>query len=773
VNQEKVKTLILHKAKECNWDGKKIPVIFPFEIPRQRDKDDKFEGATVLPPTRGVSNIPVAVGDFKSLYPSIMISNNICYTTEWKKEHGDLPRNKAPTVNASFVKREIREGILPQILQTLLQARDNAKRMMKNTKDPQTQKLYDSTQLQLKIIANSVYGVLTASGGWFIRMEIGESVTSWGRSMINVARNIASSAPFNAEVIYGDSVLGDTPILLRLSSTGKVYISQIKDVTGVNNWKQWSMAGKECVETPDLEVWSDCGWTKLKRVIRHLYSGKIWRVMTDDGMVDCTSDHSLLLQNGTPITPTSLALGMKLLHHHPDSSISGLWEPEYMAFVLSRLQEGRKISCRGKLDVSNTILLARHLGFDVTLKPTELFGHYTVERSKFKPRGQVISIRERLFIEDGYDVYDLQTENHHFHVCPGSLIVHNTDSIMMKFPGTSTVSETFDRLHLVCKTVTANFPPPVELQAEKVYCPHLQLGKKKYVGLMHMQGQDEPKIDSKGVEKNRLDNCALVRKTMERVFYNLMIEGGVDGVKSLIRQVAKDLIQGRIDISDLTITKSISKDVYAGKMVHVEVAKRMQLRDPSYMVAPGERIPFIVIMKGDKNTKLFEKAEDPLWAINHGMQIDVSYYLEKQLAKPLGRILMWYMGDPSVLRSIKAYEGMQGSGSQKMLKKLIEKETLRVGQSLLGSMAVSDISRVKSIPPSTPGSITSFMIRSSPKKFTDEEKTQRKAKLEEYLTVCEKCRGYRDLKVKCLQRDCANLFRLAKAKLDVEELHLQ
>ena len=31
-------------------------------------------------------------------------------------------------------------------------------------------------------------------------------------------------------------------------------------------------------------------------------------------------------------------------------------------------------------------------------------------------------------------VYDLETESHHFGVMPGNLVVHNTDSVMVKFP---------------------------------------------------------------------------------------------------------------------------------------------------------------------------------------------------------------------------------------------------------------------------------------------------------------------------------------------------
>ena len=40
-----------------------------------------YEGATVLEPRAGYYDKPVATLDFASLYPSIMMAHNLCYTT--------------------------------------------------------------------------------------------------------------------------------------------------------------------------------------------------------------------------------------------------------------------------------------------------------------------------------------------------------------------------------------------------------------------------------------------------------------------------------------------------------------------------------------------------------------------------------------------------------------------------------------------------------------------------------------------------------------------
>jgi DNA polymerase delta subunit 1 len=43
--------------------------------------DAAYEGATVLDPIRGFYDCPITTLDFASLYPSIMMGHNLCYST--------------------------------------------------------------------------------------------------------------------------------------------------------------------------------------------------------------------------------------------------------------------------------------------------------------------------------------------------------------------------------------------------------------------------------------------------------------------------------------------------------------------------------------------------------------------------------------------------------------------------------------------------------------------------------------------------------------------
>ena len=50
---------------------------------------EQYEGATVIEPMRGYYTDPIATLDFSSLYPSIMIAHNLCYTTLIKPNNKD------------------------------------------------------------------------------------------------------------------------------------------------------------------------------------------------------------------------------------------------------------------------------------------------------------------------------------------------------------------------------------------------------------------------------------------------------------------------------------------------------------------------------------------------------------------------------------------------------------------------------------------------------------------------------------------------------------
>jgi DNA polymerase delta subunit 1 len=116
--------------------------------------DTTYEGAIVIEPKKGFYDTPIATLDFSSLYPSIMMAHNLCYSTLIKaSEVGKLSPDayeKTPTGD-HFVKGSVKKGILPRILEELLEARKKAKEDLKNEKDPFKRAVLDGRQLALKV----------------------------------------------------------------------------------------------------------------------------------------------------------------------------------------------------------------------------------------------------------------------------------------------------------------------------------------------------------------------------------------------------------------------------------------------------------------------------------------------------------------------------------------------------------------------------------------------------------------------------------------------
>ncbi|VUZ57732.1 unnamed protein product [Hymenolepis diminuta] len=215
--QVKVISQLLRKAKEHD-------LLLPTQRPGQ---GDEYVGATVIEPRRGFYNEPIATLDFSSLYPSIMMAHNLCYTTLIKPEDisaaggintfcmkyelGPDDYIKTPT-GSYFVKKHVRNGLLPQILEQLLIARKKAKRELVMETDPFKRSVLDGRQLALKVSANSVYGFTGAQVGKLPCLEISGSVTAFGRQMIEETKRLveekftmANGYRDNAMVIYGDT----------------------------------------------------------------------------------------------------------------------------------------------------------------------------------------------------------------------------------------------------------------------------------------------------------------------------------------------------------------------------------------------------------------------------------------------------------------------------------------------------------------------------------------------------------------------------------------
>lgn len=153
-----------------------------------------LSGAEVLTPKLGVSENLASV-DYKSLYPSVMITHNLCYSTvivdkvDAKRlvEEGKAVEetDEKGYVYGTFIKKEVYTGIVPKILTGLLRERAALKKeLKKQEKGSALYILFDAQQQAVKILLNSFYGYSGDSGAKLYYWTIATAVTTNGRKVI-------------------------------------------------------------------------------------------------------------------------------------------------------------------------------------------------------------------------------------------------------------------------------------------------------------------------------------------------------------------------------------------------------------------------------------------------------------------------------------------------------------------------------------------------------------------------------------------------------------
>ena len=432
------------------------------------------------------------------------------------------------------------------------------------------------------IVHNSAYGGLGAQQGFIPLVEGAASVTAMGRELIMTAIKYilaknkgdpntgkgqadyvgAKGHPEpkgQARLVYGDSVTADTPILCRyrFDDRNDCFFTTFKELALNRTWQTYR-DGKEQVIPSGLEVWSDKGFTPIKSIIRHKTTKNIYRVSVPTGVIDVTEDHSLLTADGVEISPLDAKVGDALLTHDlPDCLVTPRLSPLVLADVRHTYGydtvHGSWFDAKHKLTAAVFYHLVAGLGYNVTVTPDN---RVTYTMKKVDNPSTTTSITN-LGPTDEY-VYDLETENHHFAAGVGRLVVHNTDSGMIRFIGLNT-QESFemgDKVskqtshYLKCKLIGVEedfsitcpsdgkvyridaYPRakiseltddatkikiyeydanPINLQFENLYQRYLLLSKKRYIAYAVNRAGEIIAVIKKGVVLTRRDNCEVLR----------------------------------------------------------------------------------------------------------------------------------------------------------------------------------------------------------------------------------------------------------------------
>ncbi|CAJ2507454.1 Uu.00g086400.m01.CDS01 [Anthostomella pinea] len=372
---------------------------------------------------------------------------------------------------------------------------------------------------------------------------------------------------------------------------------------------------------------------------------------------------------------------------------------------------------------------------------TTSYGRQMIEKTKDE-------VEKKYNIANGYS-HDAQ------------VIYGDTDSVMVKF-GTKDLAEAMKLGEEAANFVSSKFTKPIKLEFEKVYFPYLLINKKRYAGLFWTRPDKYDKMDTKGIETVRRDNCLLVQTVIEKVLRMILIDQDVQGAQDYVKNTIADLLQNKVDMSKLVITKALTKESYDAKQAHVELAHRMKKRDAGSAPALGDRVAYVMV-KGASGSKNFERSEDPIFVLENNVPIDTKYYLDNQLAKPLGRIFDPILGETKAkslltgahTRSISVAAPSVG-GLMKFAKKTMTcmgcKKPL-VGKAESEGAVCSNCSpRVGELYKKTLDKVSDLEVRFG-----------------RLWTQCQRCQGSVHCEVICSSKDCPIFYMRMKAKKDVED----
>jgi len=564
-----------------------------------------------------------------------------------------------------------KRAIMPSILEELLTARKTTRKKIPLENDEFMKNVLDKRQLAYKITANSLYGQCGARTSTFYDKDVAASTTATGRLLLTYAKKIIEECygnnicdtkygPVltNAEYIYGDSVAKYTPVYCRIiernTKNKDIIITTIEHLAqeyGKGIWRTCLEKGKqekEVCNLENIETWTEKGWTKLYRIIRHKLAPhkKMIRILTNSGLVDVTDDHSLLLENGEEVSPKDVNIGTILCHKN--LSKQDLIECKQI-YNIDYINRAKIFIFDTQIDAAVFCKSLSSFGiyYNIRFKENKFMVSTDLDSNIDTSDNDIIKMCEIPNYNDY--VYDLTTENHHFAAGIGNLIVHNTDSVFFTFNlatpegkpirGKEALEITIELAQEAGHLASSFLKQPHDLEYEKTFMPFCLLSKKRYVGMLYEHDPNKGKRKEMGIVLKRRDNAPIVKDIYGGIIDILMKEQDIQKAIDYLKYCLKNIVEEKYPIDKLIISKSLRSGYKKPQQIaHKVLADRMTERDPGNKPSSGDRIPFVFIHNPNKKALQGEKIEHPNYVIENNIKIDYSFYITNQILNPVQQV---------------------------------------------------------------------------------------------------------------------------------------
>jgi len=487
-------------------------------------------------------------------------------------------------------------------------------------------------------------------------------------------------------------------------------------------------------------------------------------IMMAHNLCYCTLIDPKDVSKFTPEQMTKTPVG----NHFVKSTVQRGILPQILEELLAARKRAKKEMAEATDPLTKGVLNGRQLALKISANSVYGFTGATIGMmpcleisSSVTAFGREMIDTTKKHVEEKYTV-----ENGYAH--NAKVIYGDTDSVMVKF-GTDSVEESMRLGKEAAEQISTVFLRPVKLEFEKVYFPYILMAKKRYAGLFWTSPEKHDKLDTKGIETVRRDNCAVVVEVVETILKKILIDRSVEKAVDYAKSVISDLLQNKVDLSMLVITKSLGKGAnredYAVKAAHVELAERMRKRDPASAPGAGDRVPYVII-KGQKKQPTYEKSEDPIFVLEQGLAIDAQHYIDHQLEQPLLRLF-----DPIMPNAKQIL--FSGEHTRKIVEasapvKNAFAKFVKIGVKCLGCKVP-----IKAAKGTADAFCKSCRDKGVGPKIALERAVELKTKEKEFGCLwaqCQRCQNTLLQEIQCSNNDCKIFYRRQKVSKEVEKL---
>jgi len=338
--------------------------------------------------------------------------------------------------------------------------------------------------------------------------------------------------------------------------------------------------------------------------------------------------------------------------------------------------------------------------------------------------GRKLLLYGKRVIEECYNNTVVETKKYGKVVTKSEYIYGDTDSVFFTFnleelngtkiKGKKALEITIELAIEAGKLASKFLKNPHDLEYEKTFDPFLLLSKKRYVGLLYETNPNKCKMKSMGIVLKRRDNAACVKDCYGRIVDMLMKGESADSSAGFVKSYIKDMIDEKIGIDKLIITKSLN-GFYKNPegQCHKVLADRIAKRDPGNKPSVGSRVPFVYIQTKKKVKLQGDRVETPDFIIKNELKPDYSHYISNQIMKPVTQIFNLLLEQMSKFNntSLKSQYAKKYNILMKKYKnnsKKLNEQINKLRDNMVKDIIFNDILRVNDNKKRGQKSITSF-----------------------------------------------------------------